>query len=98
MVATTAWVGATKTATVDSAFNPILDGTSKIATISRLPKLFHTILAYGAAVRLKASAQEDTRQVAALYNDRMEDFEDFVEKARTYAQRSVVPFDADDGI
>lgn len=92
----TAYAGATRECTVASAFSPALDSTSKIATITRLPRLFHTLLVYGAAIRAKVQQHEDAAALTALYNDRMEDFEEYVERPRTYSQRAATMVDYDD--
>lgn len=94
----TAWSGVAAQATVDTPFAPALNGTSKVGTISRVPRLFQTLLVYGGAMRLLIGANEDARPLASLYNDRMEDLIDFVEQARTGAQRGAAIFDPDDGV
>lgn len=93
----TAWAGVTRTGTLNSPFSPVLDSTSKIATISRVPRLFHRLLHRGAALRAKVDENEDMSGLAALYNEMHEKFINFIED-RTGGQRSVVPFDPDDGI
>lgn len=97
----TAWT-AGRLATVDTPFSPVLvagGGTpSKVATYSRMPRLFQTMLVYGAAIRLRMSQDEDVRPLVALYNECQEQLENFVEQARTGAQRGSVIFDPDDGV
>ena len=91
----TAWDGPNRKATVDSPFSPELGATSKVATVSRLPRLFHGLLNLGAALRMLSDEKEDAAQLASLYNDLHEKFVDHVE-TRTYGQRGVVPYDPDD--
>lgn len=86
-----------RVATVTSAFSPALGVDSKIATVSRLPALFQRNLVLGAAVRAKIDNEENATGLVALANEAEEELENFIEK-RDYAQRSVVPFDPDDGI
>lgn len=93
----TSWTGATKTAGLATPFSPVPDNTSMIASISRVPRLFHDLLSMGTALRAKADVNENLAAITSLYNDRMEDFLDFIER-RTGAQVSVAPFDPDDGI
>lgn len=93
----TAWDGPNAKATVDTPFSPVLGATSKVGTISRLPRLFHDLLVYGAAARLLAANQEDPAGPVGFYNEQMDTFEDFIEQARTYSQRSPAIFDPDDG-
>lgn len=84
-------------ATVSAAFSPVLDATSKIATVSRIPRLFHRMLVLGAAIRAKVDNEENPVGLVALYNEAEENMIDFIEK-RTGGQRSPVPWDPDDGI
>jgi hypothetical protein len=92
------WAGVAATAGLDSPMSPVLDSTSKIATISRLPILFQDILIHGAADRILSSNGEDSRQARALYNEGYEQLDEFIDMARTKAQRSPALFDPDDGI
>lgn len=87
--------GATKKVTVDIPFSPTLAAGSKVATETRVVRLFHNLLALGAAKRCKAVLEESTAKVDKLYDSAFEKFEDFVYRSRTYAQRSIVPFDMD---
>lgn len=91
----TAWDGPNLTATVSAAFSPALDSTSKIATVSRIPSLFHALLHMGAAIRAMADEKEDATMLVDLYNDLHEKLLDHVE-TRTYAQRGVQMFDLDE--
>jgi len=90
-----AWDGDTREATFNAAFSPALDATSKIATVSRVPMLFHPLLSMGAALRLMVDLKEDGRGLKVLYDTKHEKFVDFVDK-RTDAQRGIVPYDLDD--
>lgn len=90
-----AWNGLTREATFNSGFAPALDATSKIATVSRVPGLYHKLLHLGAALRLMVDVKEDARGIQVLYDDSMESFIGFIEK-RTGGQRGIVPWDADD--
>lgn len=93
----TAYVGSTQTATVDTPFSPApVNGVSKVATISRCPRLFHRILYLGAALQAKLAVGEDARGLSALYNETSEEFEDFIERARTYSQRRAPQFDPEE--
>ena len=94
----TAYVGSTRLVTLESAFTTPLDATSVVASISRLPQLFHQLLYLGAVVRCLSDARENTDEIKALYNPMYERYIDFVERARSYAQRGAVPFDPEDGI
>ena len=91
----TAYAGSTKQVTVDSPTSPPWDNTSKIATESRIVRMFHHLLALGAAKRAKTSVEESTKSIDGLYFKSMDRFEDFVYKARTGGQRAlqVVDFD-----
>ncbi len=91
----TTYVGATRQATFDTPFSPAPDATSKFASESRIVRLFHHLLAIGAAIRAKVILQEAIVGLTALYAGHLEDFEDFVYRARTYAQRSVTMVDYD---
>lgn len=90
-----AWDGPNKKATMDIGFTTPPTTASKIATISRIPRLYQALLSMGGAIRLMVDTKEDARGLGALYADRMDDFMDFIEK-RTYAQRGMIPFDPDD--
>lgn len=92
----TVYTASTREATFETPFSPALDTTSKLASIPRIPRLFHDLLTYGGAIRCLAMEKEQAGDIAALYADRMEDFVDFIERSRTGGQRSVAPFDLDD--
>jgi hypothetical protein len=89
------YVGSTRLVTVDLPFSPALDNTSKIATETRIVRLFHNVLPLGAAIRSKAIVEEDSSKIQRIYDRGWEKFEDFVYRSRTYAQRSIAPFDMD---
>jgi len=91
----TAWTGATRQATLDVAYSPVPDATSKFATESRIVRLFHNMLAIGGAIRAKTVLEEDISKLVGLYSKSQERFEDFIYKARTGGQRAlqVVDFD-----
>lgn len=91
----TAWAGATRQATFESPFSPAPDGTSKFATESRVVRLFHPLLSFGAAIRAKAALDEDEGKVGRLYGKAFEKFEDFVYRARTGGQRAMAMVDYD---
>ena len=80
---------------VDTPFSPALDVTSKIATESRIVRMFHDILSLGAAIRAKAILEESAAALEAIRQRRMEVFEDFIYRSRTYAQRSPAMVDYD---
>jgi len=84
-------------ATVSSPFNPALDSTTLVGTISRIPAPFQHQLVYGAAIRAKVDNEENPAGLAALYNDGESDMYDFIER-RTGGQRGPIPWDPDDGI
>lgn len=89
------YVGVTKQATVSVPFGPALDATSKVATESRIVRLFHSLLSLGAAIRAKTALEEDVNKLRALYDISYGKFEDFVYKARTGGQRAITTVDFD---
>lgn len=84
-------------ATVSTPFSPALDATSKIATVSAVPALFHRMLVIGTALRAKLDNGEDASGLVTLHNDVEAQLLDFIEQ-RTDGQRGPVPWDPDDGI
>ena len=93
----TDYVGATRTGTVDSNWTTIPDTTSKYATISRLPRLFHSMLVTGPIIKARNDRDEDAKAYVAEWNSQLENFLAHIEH-RTMSQMSVPVFDPFDGI
>lgn len=91
----TAYVGATKQVTFDSPLSPAPDGTSKFASESRIVRLFHQLLAVGAAMRGKTILEENVAALGAIYAKSRENFHDFIYHQRTGGQRSIAAADYD---
>jgi hypothetical protein len=91
------YVGLTRVATISSAWSTVPDTTSKYATFTRVPSLFHDLLIVGGIQRAKQSRDENSAAYADEENDLFERYEEFCEQ-RSMAGRVELPFDAGDGL